>query len=38
MVIIDVYGKINKKKISDIMKIYISNLPTDWKKDLSRIC
>lgn len=34
MVIIDVYGKINKTKISDKMKIYIANLPTDWKEGI----
>ena len=32
MVIIDVYGKINKTVISDKLKIYISNLPSDWKE------
>ncbi|MFD1899195.1 hypothetical protein [Enterococcus termitis] len=34
MVIIDVYGRINKTKISDKLKIYISNLPTDWKEGI----
>ena len=34
MVIIDVYGKIEKTKISDKLKLYISNIPTDWKESI----
>lgn len=34
MVIIDVYGKINKTKISEKLKIYISNLPADWREGI----
>lgn len=31
MVVIDIYGKIEKTKISDKLKLYISNVPEDWK-------
>ena len=34
LLVIDVYGKIEKIKISDKLKIYISNVPTDWKNGL----
>lgn len=34
MVIIDVCGKIEKTKISDKLKLYISNIPTDWKESI----
>lgn len=32
MLIIDVYGEIEKTKISDKLNIYISNVPSNWKK------
>lgn len=34
MLVIDVYGKIAKTKISDKLKLYISNVPSDWKEEL----
>ncbi len=34
MVVIDVFGKIDKTLISDKLKVYISNIPDDWKNDL----
>lgn len=34
MVIINVYGKIPKTLISDKLKIYISNIPDDWKEEI----
>ena len=34
MLVIDVYGKIAKTKISDKLKLYISNVPSDWKEGI----
>lgn len=34
MVIIDVYGKITKIKLSDKLKLYISNVSDDWKESI----
>ncbi|WP_159633244.1 hypothetical protein [Erysipelothrix anatis] len=34
MVIIDVFGKIEKISISDKLKLYVSNVPNDWKESL----
>lgn len=34
MVVIDVYGKIEKILISDKLKLYISNVPDDWKEEI----
>lgn len=34
MVIIDIYGKIEKTKISDKLKVFISNVPEEWKEDI----
>lgn len=34
MVIIDIYGRIEKTKISDKLKIFISNVPDDWKEGI----
>lgn len=34
LVIIDVYGKITKIKLSDKLKLYISNVSDDWKESI----
>ena len=34
MVIIDMFGKIEKTQVSEKLKLYISNIPEDWKEDI----
>lgn len=36
MVIIDMFGKIEKTQVSEKLKLYISNIPEDWKEDIKR--
>ncbi|WP_255723500.1 hypothetical protein [Sporosarcina sp. ACRSL] len=32
MIVLDIYGKIERTMVSEKMKIYIDNLPEDWKE------
>mgnify|MGYP007098877530 CR=1 FL=1 len=34
MVVIDIYGKIERTIISEKLKLYIDNLPDDWKESI----
>ncbi|HCJ4363954.1 TPA: hypothetical protein NR344_002951, partial [Listeria innocua] len=34
MIVLDIYGKIDKTLISKNLKLYIANLPDDWREGI----